>query len=72
MRKEGQAKAHVHVRACFKVEGLVLAQTVRASLDEVQTHLEMESTAAPDRVANFLPALIVAPRLVGVLQFFGA
>jgi hypothetical protein len=45
-------KARVHVMAHFKVEGSVLAQTVRASLDGVQTRLEVESNAAPDRVAG--------------------
>ena len=36
----------------FQVEGSVLAQTVRAGLDDVQTRLEVESKAAPDRVAG--------------------
>ena len=45
-------KARVYVTARFKVEGSVLAQTVRASLDGVQTRLEVESKEAPDRVAG--------------------
>jgi hypothetical protein len=45
-------KVRVHIMAHFKVEGSVLAQTVRASLDGVQTRLEVESKAAPDRVAG--------------------
>jgi hypothetical protein len=45
-------KARVYVTARFKVEGSVLAQTVRASLDDVQTRLEVESKEAPDRVAG--------------------
>jgi hypothetical protein len=45
-------KARVYVTARFKVEGSVLGQTVRASLDDVRTRLEVESTAAPDRVAG--------------------
>jgi organic hydroperoxide reductase OsmC/OhrA len=45
-------KARVYVAARFKVEGSVLAQTVRANLNDVQTRLEVESTEAPDRVAG--------------------
>jgi hypothetical protein len=52
MMKVAIDKARVYVTATFKVEGSVLAQTVCASLDDVQTRLEVESQKAPDRVAG--------------------
>jgi hypothetical protein len=52
MMKVAIDKARVYVTARFKVEGSVLAQTVRATLDDVQTRLEVESNAPPDRVAG--------------------
>jgi hypothetical protein len=52
MMKVAIDKARVYVTARFKVEGSVLAQTVRASLDDVQTRLEVESKDTPDRVAG--------------------
>jgi organic hydroperoxide reductase OsmC/OhrA len=52
MMKVAIDKARVYVTARFKVEGSVLAQTVRASLDDVQTRLEVESKEAPERVAG--------------------
>jgi hypothetical protein len=52
MMKVAIDKARVYVIAHFKVEGSVLAQTVRASLDEVQTRLEVEANDAPERVAG--------------------
>jgi organic hydroperoxide reductase OsmC/OhrA len=52
MMKVAIDKARVYVTARFNVEGSVLAQTVRASLDDVQTRLEVESTEAADRVAG--------------------
>jgi hypothetical protein len=52
MMKVAIDKARVYVTARFKVEGSVLAQTVRASLDDVQTCLEVESKEAPERVAG--------------------
>ncbi len=52
MMKVAIDKARVYVAARFKVEGSVLAQTVRAHLAEVQTRIEVESTEAPDRVAG--------------------
>jgi hypothetical protein len=52
MMKVAIDKAHVYVTARFKVEGSVLGQTVRASLDDVQTRLEVESKESPDRVAG--------------------
>ena len=45
-------KARVYVTARFRTEGSVLAQTVRASLDDVKTRLEVESTEVPERVAG--------------------
>jgi OsmC-like protein len=52
MMKVAIDKARVYVTARFKVEGSVLAQTVRASLDDVQTRLEVESKEPPDRIAG--------------------
>jgi hypothetical protein len=52
MMKVAIDKARVYVTARFKVEGSVLAQTVHASLDDVQTWLEVESKESPDRVAG--------------------
>lgn len=52
MMKVAIDKARVYVTANFKVEGSVLAQTVRASLNGVKTHLEVESNAPPERVAG--------------------
>ena len=52
MMKVGIDKARVYVTARFKVEGSVLAQTVRAGLNDVQTRLEVESKEAADRVAG--------------------
>jgi hypothetical protein len=52
MMKVAIDKARVYVTARFKVEGSVLGQTVRASLDDVQTRLEVESRESPDRVAG--------------------
>jgi organic hydroperoxide reductase OsmC/OhrA len=52
MMKVAIDKARVAVTARFKVEGSVLAQTVRASLDDVQTRLDVESRDAPERVAG--------------------
>ena len=52
MMKVAIDKARVYVTARFKVEGSVLGQTVRASLDDVQTRLEVESKESPDRVAG--------------------
>jgi hypothetical protein len=54
MMKVAIDKARVYVTAHFRVEGSVLAQTVRASLDDVKTRLEVESTEAPARVAGVL------------------
>jgi organic hydroperoxide reductase OsmC/OhrA len=47
-------KARVYVTAHFKVEGSVLAQTVRASLDAVKTRLEVESKDPAERVAGVI------------------
>jgi organic hydroperoxide reductase OsmC/OhrA len=52
MMKVAIDKARVYVAARFKVEGSVLAQTVHARLDDVQTRLEVESKEAPERVAG--------------------
>lgn len=52
MMKVAIDKARIHVTANFKVEGSVLAQTVRASLDGVQTRLEVESKDPAERVAG--------------------
>ena len=52
MMKVAIDKARVYVTANFKVEGSVLAQTVRASLDGVQTRLEVASNDPPERVAG--------------------
>lgn len=52
MMKVAIDKARVSVTARFRVEGSVLAQTVRASLDDVQTRLDVESKDAPERVAG--------------------
>jgi hypothetical protein len=52
MMKVAIDKARVYVTVNFKVEGSVLAQTVRASLDGVKTRLEVESQARPERVAG--------------------
>jgi organic hydroperoxide reductase OsmC/OhrA len=52
MMKVAIDKARVYVTARFKVEGSVLAQTVRAGLDDVQTRLEVESKESPDRIAG--------------------
>ncbi len=54
MMKVAIDKARVYVTARFRVEGSVLAQTVRASLDDVQTRLEVESKEAPERVAGVI------------------
>lgn len=54
MMKVGIEKARVYVTAHFRVEGSVLAQTVRASLDDVKTRLEVESKEAPERVAGVM------------------
>jgi hypothetical protein len=54
MMKVAIDKARVYVTAHFKVEGSVLAQTVRASLDRVNTRLEVESPESPDRVAGVI------------------
>lgn len=52
MMKVAIDKARVYVTARFEVEGSVLAQTVRANLDGVQTRLEVESKEPPERVAG--------------------
>jgi hypothetical protein len=52
MMKVAIDKARVYVTARFKVEGSVLAQTVRASLEDVQTRLEVESNEGADRVSG--------------------
>jgi hypothetical protein len=52
MMKVAIDKARVYVTARFKVEGSVLAQTVRASLGDVQTRLEVESKDPPERIAG--------------------
>ena len=52
MMKVAIDKARVHVTANFTVQGSVLAQTVRASLDGVQTRLEVESPESAERIAG--------------------
>ncbi len=54
MMKVAIDKARVYVTAHFKVEGSVLAQTVRASLDAVKTRLEVESKDPAERVAGVI------------------
>ncbi len=54
MMKVAVEKARVYVTAHFRVEGSVLAQTVRASLDDVKTRLEVESKEAPERIAGVM------------------
>jgi organic hydroperoxide reductase OsmC/OhrA len=54
MMKIAIDKARVYVTAHFKVEGSVLAQTVRASLDAVNTRLEVESKDSAERVAGVI------------------
>ena len=54
MMKVAIDKARVYVTAHFRVEGSVLAQTVRASLDDVKTRLEVESKEAPERIAGVM------------------
>jgi hypothetical protein len=54
MMKVAIDRACVYVTAHFKVEGSVLAQTVRASLDAVKTRLEVESKDPAERVAGVI------------------
>ncbi len=54
MMKVAIDKARVYVTAHFKVEGSVLAQTVRASLNAVKTRLEVESKDPAERVAGVI------------------
>jgi organic hydroperoxide reductase OsmC/OhrA len=54
MMKVAIDKACVYVTAHFKVEGSVLAQTVRASLNAVKTRLEVESKDPAERVAGVI------------------
>jgi hypothetical protein len=54
MMKVAIDKARVYVTAHFKVEGSVLAQTVRSSLDEVKTRLEVESKEPPERIVGVI------------------
>ena len=51
MMKTKIDKARVTVKARFKSEGSVLAETVRASGVGFETHLELDSQEAPERIA---------------------
>ncbi len=51
MMKTKIEKARVSVKARFKSEGSVLAETVQASGVGFETHLELDSQEAPERVA---------------------
>jgi hypothetical protein len=51
MMKTKIDKARVSVKAKFKSEGSVLAETVRAQGLGFETRLELESTAAAEKVA---------------------
>ena len=44
--------ARVHVKADFTREGSVLAQTIQAGSDGIETRLEVESPEDPARVAG--------------------
>ena len=44
-------KARVSVKARFKSEGSVLAETIQASGLGFETHLELDSQEAPERIA---------------------
>jgi hypothetical protein len=54
MMKTKIRKARVFVKAAFKSEGSVLAETVRAKSLGFETRLEVESEEAPQRVAALI------------------
>jgi len=47
-------KARVRVSAKYHVEGSVLAQTIQAEGQGVETHLEIESPDPPEKVAGVI------------------
>ena len=51
MMKTKIKKARVFVKAKFKSEGSVLAETVRAESPGFETRLELESDDAPEKIA---------------------
>ena len=51
MMKTKIEKARVFVKAKFKSEGSVLAETVRAESPGFETRLELESDDAPEKIA---------------------
>ena len=51
MMKTKIDKARVSVKARFKTEGSVLAETVQAAGLGFETHLELESQESPERIA---------------------